>query len=356
MIKGIVNTFLNIRTGLPEINPTNNPSFYQPGEEIEIIDQRIGEAYKHTNVWYQLANGSFVWSGGVSVDRSSQANLFPRSKDITYWVDRFGLKNLPQRGAGVKLAILDSGIFAAHKDFTGSNIVWKDFVNNEPVPSDSDGHGTHCCGIVAGKGTNRIEGLAPFCDLLVGRIFFKRGLPSPADNHWFVDGLDWACRNADIISISIGVADKLWNTRLEKIIDDAVAQGKIIVCAIGNVTTQSVLDLQADYPAKYANCISVGALDINFELSNLTKRFDATDIHVPGEFITSASKNGIDSYREDSGTSMATPFVSGLLALKKQKDPSFDLDKARNFLHSISERKTINDFDYRAIKNQTVII
>jgi hypothetical protein len=141
-----------------------------------------------------------------------------------------------------------------------------------------------------------MEGVVPFCELFVGKVLFKRGLPSPADNHWFVDGLQWACNNADIISISLGISDKLWSSTIETIIDDATSKGKILVCSSGNMTGNTALNTNGDFPAKYRNCISVGALDFDFKLSALTKKSNKIDINLPGEFIISTYKHGYSFY------------------------------------------------------------
>lgn len=351
-MKGIVNTYLNIRTGKPEIQGGNNPGYYAPNQELDIVDQHIGDFYKYTNVWYELANGGYVWSGGVNI--ATNATPFARSKDINYWLDVFGLSSLANRGQGVKIAVVDTGINAAHQDFAGTKLQWSDFVKNVPNPEDYDGHGTHCCGIIAGNEQKRIEGVAPFAELYVAKVLYKKGMPSPVYDTWLYNGMQWACNNADIISISLGMADSKWSGRFQQLIDNAVAAGKIIVCAIGN--NETIQSNIGDYPAKYANCISVGALDFNFNLSALTRRYPKTDICLPGEFITSAYAGAPDSYYELSGTSMATPLLAGILALKKQKNKNFGLAEARTFINQVSETKTTDGFTYKAIKNQHIPI
>jgi lysozyme len=65
-MKARVSTFLNIRTGSPEVLPNNNPGFFKPGDVITVTSKVIGQTVKGNNAWYKLEDGSFVWSGGIS--------------------------------------------------------------------------------------------------------------------------------------------------------------------------------------------------------------------------------------------------------------------------------------------------
>src|SRR5438046_2459444 len=87
-----------------------------------------------------------------------------------------GLAALPPRGAGVSVAVLDTGI-APHPDLTGPTnriVGWVDLVNNQPAPYDDEGHGTHVAGIIAGNGAlarsagnpRRLNGVAPQANLV----------------------------------------------------------------------------------------------------------------------------------------------------------------------------------------------
>ena len=67
-MKALVKTYLNIRTDRPAIELNNNPGYYNPGEEIEVLDTVIGQRYKGNSIWYRLANNAFVWSGGIDGD------------------------------------------------------------------------------------------------------------------------------------------------------------------------------------------------------------------------------------------------------------------------------------------------
>lgn len=64
-MKAVVKTYLNIRTGAPAIEFNNNPGYYNPGDEVEILQPVVGEMYKENCIWYLLKNGAFVWSGGI---------------------------------------------------------------------------------------------------------------------------------------------------------------------------------------------------------------------------------------------------------------------------------------------------
>ena len=64
-MKALVRSYLNIRTDQPQIDENNNPGYYSPGDEIEVVETLIGQLYKGNNIWYKIANNAFVWSGGI---------------------------------------------------------------------------------------------------------------------------------------------------------------------------------------------------------------------------------------------------------------------------------------------------
>ena len=74
-MKARVSSFLNIRTGSPEVLPNNNPGFFKPGDVITVTEKVIGQNVKGNNVWYKLDDGGYVWSGGIA---TIEENIAPR--------------------------------------------------------------------------------------------------------------------------------------------------------------------------------------------------------------------------------------------------------------------------------------
>jgi major intracellular serine protease len=122
------------------------------------------------------------------------------------------------------------------------------------------------------------------------------------------EGIDWACEaGADVLSMSLGSrsADRAIHAAIER----AVAAGKFIVCAAGNEGRPD----SVDYPARWPQTLSIGAVDRHGRVARFSSRGDQVDVCAPGEDVLSTYLDA--GYAKLSGTSMATPFVSGVVAL-----------------------------------------
>jgi subtilisin len=214
------------------------------------------------------------------------------------WVD--------SSGKDVKVAVLDTGAAPSHPDLVGQILNAKDFTGSPSGAYDTNGHGTHCAGIIAGnKNNSGIIGVAPEARLLVGKVLSDDGYGS---SDWIAKGIRWAVsEGADIISMSLGAPS------LEKSIREAVkyaySNGCFIVAAAGN---EGPGPNTTGYPAGMRECISVAAVDRK-NMAALFSSRGKVDIAAPGVDVTSCWPP--KGYAKLSGTSMATPFVSGVLAL-----------------------------------------
>lgn len=210
-------------------------------------------------------------------------------------------------GKGVKVAVLDSGCDCDHPDLKGAVRVWLDATNSASGPRDNCGHGTFCCGIIgARKNETGVVGVAPECELLSIKVLGDDGSGSIDQ---VVRGMELALENkADIISLSLGTPTA--HSELERVCRKAVAQGTIVVASAGNSgpSLDTVL-----YPACYDIVISVGAIDISKQIARFSSRGKRVDIVAPGVRVYSCYPGGRYAYL--SGTSMAAPYVSGILAL-----------------------------------------
>ncbi len=241
----------------------------------------------------------------------------------------------------VVIAILDTGVDHNHEDLAGN--MWTDsngyhgydVVNNDYDPDDDHddplgphSHGTHCAGVAAAVTNNNtgIAGVSWESKIMAVKVLDAVGIGLSPD---IADGINYAANNgADIISMSFGTTGYPIPSDLERdAINDAYNKGCLLVAASGNDNQPYVA-----YPAAYDNVIAVGATnqsdkrcdasDWGYDLwgnpmgSNYGKELDVV---APGNDILSTVRMGMGSvdsnYDNMDGTSMATPFVSGLAAL-----------------------------------------
>lgn len=356
MMKALVTKYLNIRTRVPALEPNNNPNnlHYIPGETVDIAEPCFGETHRGNSIWYKLLDGSYVWSGGVEDGR----NLFSFREiktDVDYWIRRFGLTELREQVADklplIRVSILDTGIDEQHPDLQGLNILKRFDATPQPnsnTTKDTHGHGTHCAGILFGSGNKLIAGVAKGVGINVCRIMKSPGWEGGISAKSILRALEAVGNQSDVISISAGI--DFDDDGLRNEIKTLAKAGVVVVAAIGNQINGEGF---AGYPAQYEECISVGALNSNLEISDFTFRFNNTDINFPGENIVSTwLANKADMYVADSGTSMATPFIAGLAAILKASDKAFTFKEIKAKLVEWSEIKNSGEFRYKSIKDQ----
>lgn len=211
------------------------------------------------------------------------------------------------RGEGVKVAIIDTGIATNHEDLSSAVLDAKDFTGNRGGVSDGNGHGTHVAGTVAARdNASGVVGVAPEASLLVAKVLSDSGSGS---SNWVANGVRWAIANhADIISMSLG--SPVPDPGIKAAVDSALDAGIIVVCAAGNEGPS--LD-SVGYPARWPDVISVGAVDRRKQIARFSSRGERVDIVAPGDQILSDWPP--NSVAVLSGTSMATPFVTGVITL-----------------------------------------
>lgn len=223
------------------------------------------------------------------------------------------------KGEKAVIAILDTaGSFADHPDLKANSLEQyaKNF-SNAATLRDIHGHGTHCAGIAAAVDNSiGIIGVAPKAKLIPLKVLNDSGAGSYT---WIANGLryfaDLNIEGKKIASLSLG--GRSGSTLLHNAIKYAISKGVVIVAAAGN-SYRAGQDT-VGYPAKYPESIAVASLDNNGQPSSFSSAGPAVDVAAPGRGIFSTHKNGTYAYL--SGTSMATPFISGVVALVlSQKD------------------------------------
>ena len=214
-------------------------------------------------------------------------------------------KSANTTGTGVKVAVLDTGIDPSHPDLRENLAGSIDFTGDS---REINGHGTHCAGIIGARANGiGVVGVAPDCSLYSVRVLDSDGL-CPGDFSWIINGFEWCLENEmDIINLSLGSSAEP-PKRLRELVLKAVNSGIIIVAAAGNEGQKKL-----NWPARYDEVISVAALDKDGKIANFSNIGDGLKTAAPGCDIYSTWTNG--EYAKESGTSMASPFVAGILAL-----------------------------------------
>lgn len=210
------------------------------------------------------------------------------------------------RGQGVRVAVLDTGIEADHPDLADALDDARDFTRSPSGPIDRLGHGTHVAGVIgARRNETGVIGIAPECRLLAAKVLGEDG---SGGAEGVAAGIDWAAgAGADVLSMSLGSPEP--SPRIAQAIERAVEKGKFVICAAGNRGRPN----SVDYPARWPTTVAVGAVDRNGCVARFSSRGDEVDVCAPGEDVLSTYVGG--GYAKLSGTSMAAPFVSGVVAL-----------------------------------------
>ncbi|MCR4404239.1 MAG: S8 family peptidase [Candidatus Acetothermia bacterium] len=207
-------------------------------------------------------------------------------------------------GAGVRVALLDSGIDPEHPDLRGSYIGGYDFVNGDSEPWDDNGHGTEVAGILAARenGTG-VVGVAPQAELLVVKILGQDARGAISD---VIRGLEWAVqRGAEVVNLSLGTPED--SPALREAVRAAWEAGLVLVAAAGN-ESGSVL-----YPAAYPEVLAVSGIDRKDRLVWSSNFGPEVDLAAPGEELPTSYPRG--RYRLATGTSFAAAHVTGTVAL-----------------------------------------
>ena len=265
----------------------------------------------------------------------------------------------------VVVAVLDSGVDYTHQDLV-SNIWFRpdnipqytdselgtfndehgfNLTDNVSDPMDDNGHGTHCAGIIGAEGNND-EGIAGInwnVQIMPLKFLGKGGFGTTKDAIEAINyAIDRKQKGVNIRVISASWGSTQYSKALEDTIRAAGEAGILFVAAAGNDGTSN--DKRPHYPSNYdlPNVISVAATDKNDQLASFSN-FGVKTVHIaaPGREILSTWLG--DQYREASGTSMATPYVSGVAGLILAAEPDLTVAKLRErLLKSVDKIESLN--------------
>ena len=308
--------------------------------------------------------------------------------------------NLGYTGKNVVVAVLDSGTNPEHVDLKdnlwvgyadtdgdgqkddkihGWNFTAKESTGNANI-TDEYGHGTHCAGIVCGKGVaGSVTGVAPDATLMTVKVIGRTGGGSPAN---MIKGVEFAIENgASVLSISSGFKASQIGTAakeaLRRTFEKALEMGVVVCAAAGNdgnsIGVPDNVDIPAACPPPYftpdseseqggkSSVICVGSVNSYDEYSSFSSQGPVTwqetewqdypyggnyvglirpDICAPGDFIYSAKHDENDKYKIYSGTSQATPCVAGVIALLLEKNENLTPEDICRILETTAKKLT----------------
>lgn len=247
----------------------------------------------------------------------------------------------------VVVAVIDTGIYTGHVDLDGGKVIaWKDYVNGRTSPYDDNGHGTHVSGIIAGtgEGNSSYRGVAPGAALIGLKVLNASGSGSTSN---IIAAVDWCITNRTtynirVINMSLGSSGSSDGTdTLSQTVNKAYNNGIVPVVAAGNSGPKKYT---IGSPGAAANAITVGSMadpgEKGFFISSFSSRGPTADGRIkpdlvaPGHNITSCGRRSSTSYVTMSGTSMATPFTAGIVALMIDANPSISPSSVKSILKS----------------------
>ena len=234
----------------------------------------------------------------------------------------------------IVVAVIDTGIDGNHVDLDGGKVIaWKDWVGNKTTPYDDNGHGSHVAATVAGTGDGNAnyKGVAPGAALIGLKVLDSGGSGTMSN---VTAAIDWAVANKAtynirIISLSLGTSGSSDGTDSTSLaINNAFNAGIVPVVAAGNSGPRKATIGSPGAASKALTVAAFGDLgEKGFFLADFSSRGLTADgrlkpdISAPGVNITSAKANSTNQYVAYSGTSMATPFTSGTVALILDANP-----------------------------------
>lgn len=278
-------------------------------------EQRLPVSFRQELTYYAIAEDPR--SPGPTAPR------FDDSAELTWGLQAVGITAAQQggqAGADVRVAVLDTGFDPAHPDFASRTIMAESFIDGEG-PDDAHGHGTHCAGTACGPWDPQSGpgyGVAPESEICSGKVLGADGSGSDTS---ILAGIDWALQqDCQIISMSLGADVREVHPAYVAAGRRAMERGALIIAAAGNNAQRSAGDYGfVGAPANSPQVMAVAAVDSDLRTADFSARSSPqdgaeVDIAAPGVDICS-SWVGDQRYRTISGTSMATPHVSGIAAL-----------------------------------------
>jgi len=255
---------------------------------------------------------------------------------VPWNVIQINAHNLKNCGTNVNVAVLDTGIDCRHPLLRGK--IKGKYVIKQPAgnTADDNGHGTHVAGIIAANRAKNAYGISPDVNLYNVKILDKNGEGNLSD---MIDGIQWCLDNGiRLINLSLSTTEE--NNIFKCAMRNARRCGMIMVCATGNHGPD---DDTIGYPAKFPETISVGATNKKCRVTEFSARGREIDVCAPGANIASTWPGSC--CKTVSGTSMASPHVTAVIALMLEKDPLLSGSDVKAILKSTAHKISNEPFN-----------
>lgn len=239
-------------------------------------------------------------------------------------------------GAGVGVAVLDTGIDISHPDLhvVGGRRFYVQgvFLREDDQYNDGNGHGTHVAGTIAALDNDLgVVGIAPAVDLYAVKVLTDNGSGSVSA---IVAGIQWTMKQPNIAIINMSLGSSSYSKTFEDACNAAYDDGLLVVASAGNSGNEAGTGDTVGYPAKYASVIAVAASNNLDQRAYFSSTGPAVELIAPGQNIESTIPGGYATY---SGTSMASPHVVGVAALVWAADPNLTNADVRTILQETAE-------------------
>ncbi|HYI33898.1 MAG TPA: S8 family serine peptidase [Glaciibacter sp.] len=269
-------------------------------------------------------------AGSVVVD--AEPARADQVRDLEYWLGEYGFNQAwgTSRGAGVKVAVIDTGVDGSVADLAGAVVGGTDVSGlgspngQQPVGGDNPAHGTLVASLLAGRGTgpdSGIIGVAPEASILSVSVAFGTSTSEVSSDDQIAQAVRWSVDNgASVINMSLTRNTPDWPTSWDDAFLYAFENDVVVVVAAGNRGSGTVA---VGAPATIPGVLTVAGVDRNKEAS-----FDASSqgitisVAAPSEELVGVVPGG--GYVKWNGTSAAAPIVSGLVALVRSAYPDLD--------------------------------
>lgn len=286
------------------------------------------------NAIREIENDKLVMCAGPNMYVYRENTSVPEDTGYSWHIDEYAMPmvwELAKCEHNVTVAVLDGAVDIHHEDLEDnilSSYAW-DAVNECALTSGSDAHATHVAGIISAVADNDlgVNGVSYNANIIPVNIFGDQGATT---NDVIIRGYRYLLENVEdnrlkVINCSFGSYSDI--TGLEYFVNAASARGIITVCSSGNNNSTA-----PHYPSDYESCISVINVDQNGNKAASSNYGRLCDISAPGQEIISTLPG--NDYNTGSGTSMAAPFVSGVIALMFAADPTLTNDQVKHYLYS----------------------
>ncbi|MBT5022514.1 S8 family serine peptidase [Candidatus Woesearchaeota archaeon] len=326
-----------------------NENYKKEKSEIKILIETKTKSFNHPDVISKQKIADRLFAATINLNEINSISksknikiIYPNfeyhgeigsalnAMNVNYMHDTLGVD-----GTGVKVAIIDSGIYAEHTMIDGHVILEKYFI--ESSPEDGNGHGTAIAGIVAST--------APGAGIINVKVMNSN---SQTNSGLMIQGINWVVDpdgnpntddGTDVISMSIGAKTYSTDQPLVNAIDNAINNGVVFVNSMGNcgpVPKSYCGGFQGvTFPGRYERLISVGATNNAKQWQGFSPGGDygtymKPDVVAPGKSINTADDDGTGAIY--TGTSFAAPFVSATIALMLEQDPTLNHSEVKQLL------------------------